>query len=122
MGQKPSARLHAVSVENVPRYGWGSGSDGWRLVDEPGLSVIQERVPCGGSEEWHVHDRARQFFFLLSGQLELRHGQQTVVLVAGTGVEVPPGVSHQFANTGDGEATFLVISAPSTRADRRRST
>jgi mannose-6-phosphate isomerase-like protein (cupin superfamily) len=103
----------------VQHYEWGEGCHGWRLLDSPDLSVIEERVPPGGAEIWHVHDRARQFFYLLSGSAEMRSRAGAVVLQPGTGVEVPIGVAHQFANTGDVDARFLVISAPSTLGDRR---
>jgi mannose-6-phosphate isomerase-like protein (cupin superfamily) len=93
--------------------------DGWRLVDRDDLSVIEERVPPGAAEQWHVHDRARQFFYVLSGQAELRTDEGTVHLSPGTGVEVPPGIPHQLANAGNHDVVFLVTSAPSTRGDRR---
>lgn len=103
----------------APHYTWGDGCDGWLLVDRDDLSVIEERVPPGAAEEWHVHDRARQFFYVLSGQAELRTASGVVELVAGVGVEVPPGLAHQFANAGESDVVFLVTSAPTTRGDRR---
>ena len=111
--------LQAVDRDVVPRYEWGSNSYGWRLVDQPDLSVMEERVPPGSFEDWHVHDRARQFFYILSGHAEMRTFEGTVTLPPGTGVEVPPGIAHQFANTGDSDAVFLVASAPTTQGDRR---
>ena len=102
-----------------PHYAWGAGCDGWRLVDSDDLSVIEERVPPGATEERHVHDHATQVFYLLSGQAEMRTADKVVPLTSGVGVEVPPGLAHQFANTGDHDVSFLVISAPSTRDDRR---
>jgi len=119
-----SAALHIRAVERAtaPHYAWGDGCDGWRLVDGEDLSVIEERVPPGGREEWHVHDRARQFFYVLSGRAELRTAAGVAELDAGVGVEVPPGVAHQFANVGDSDVVFLVTSTPTTRGDRRDCT
>lgn len=37
----------SVDTTNVEHYIWGGVSDGWRLFDTPGLSVIEERVPAG---------------------------------------------------------------------------
>ena len=37
------------------------------LVDTPGLSVVEERVPPGAGEVRHYHNQARQFFYVLSG-------------------------------------------------------
>jgi len=107
-----------VSTTTAEHYTWGERSDGWHLVAGPDLSVIEERVPAGVGEQWHRHRRARQFFYLLHGQAELRTEHGTAVLVPGSGVEVPPGVAHQFVNPGPVEARFLVISSPTTRGDR----
>ena len=111
--------LTATSRATAGHYGWGPGCDGWRLLDGGDLSVIEELVPVGGAEQWHVHDRARQLFYVLAGTAELRSSTGTVALAPGAAVEVPPGVAHQFASTGDVAVRFLVTSAPSTRGDRR---
>lgn len=107
-----------VSAATAPHYSWGDGCDGWRLADRPDLAVIEEQMPPGAQEQWHVHERARQFFYVLSGQAEMRTATGTVALPPGAGVEVPPGLAHQFAVTGSGPVRFLVVSAPSTRDDR----
>jgi mannose-6-phosphate isomerase-like protein (cupin superfamily) len=107
-----------VSAAVAEQYTWGGGCDGWRLLSGSDLSVIEERVPAGLGEEWHRHQRARQFFYLLAGQAEVRTEHGTAVLLPGEGVEVPPGQAHQFANPGPAEARFLVISSPATREDR----
>lgn len=108
----------AVSPATAEHYTWGDRSDGWHLLAGADLSVIEERVPAGAGEVWHRHKRARQFFYLLAGQAEVRTEHGRAVLVPGSGVEVPPGVVHQFANPGPAEARFLVISSPTARGDR----
>jgi mannose-6-phosphate isomerase-like protein (cupin superfamily) len=114
-------QIHTVERSSAPHYTWGTGCDGWRLVDGDDLSVIEERVPPGGCEEWHVHDQARQFFYVLSGRAEMRTAVGVAQLGPGVGVEVPPGVAHQFANVGESDVVFLVTSTPTTRGDRRAS-
>ncbi|WP_217696737.1 cupin domain-containing protein [Micromonospora avicenniae] len=109
-----------VSAENVQHFSWGDRCDGWRLVDRADLSVIEERMPPGTEEEWHVHDRARQFFYVLAGQATMRTREGDVNLHAGAGLEIPHGVPHQIANDSDLDLQFLVVSAPSTRGDRTR--
>ena len=116
VGESP---LRIVERSVAPHYTWGSNCDGWRLVDRPELSVIEERVQPGAGEEWHVHDRARQFFYVLSGRAEIRTTAGVVSLTPGVGAEVPPGLAHQFANVGDSDVVFLVTSSPGTRGDRR---
>jgi 3-hydroxyisobutyrate dehydrogenase/2-hydroxy-3-oxopropionate reductase len=109
----------AVTTAHVPHYSWGDGCDGWRLVDTAGLSVIEERMPPGTAEEWHMHDRARQFFYVLDGQATIRTLDGDIALHAGAGVQIAPGTPHQMANTCGRDLRFLVINAPSTRGDRR---
>ena len=87
-------------------------------MDRDDLFVIQERIPPRGCEEWHVHDRARQFFYVLSGRAEMRTAVGTVQLGSGVGVEVPPGLAHQFVNVGETDVAFPVTSTPTTRRDR----
>ena len=109
----------AVSTADAPHYPWGDGCDGWRLVDTPGLSVIEERMPPGTAEQWHMHEHARQFFYVLAGQATMRRPDGEITLHAGAGIQIAPGTPHQLANTDDRDLRFLAISAPTTRADRR---
>ena len=75
-------------------------------------------MPAGTSEVRHFHARARQFFFVLSGEAVLECGSERHSLAAHEGVEVPPGQVHRILNQAADSLRFLVISAPSTRADR----
>lgn len=109
----------SVDITTAEHYVWGDVSDGWRLLDRPGLSVIEERVPAGAGEQWHVHDTATQFFYVLDGAPRMQAADGTVELAPRRGVEIPPGLAHRFLNPGPEETRFLVISAPNTRGDRR---
>lgn len=107
-----------ISKDSAEHYTWGAGCDGWRLVDQPGLSVIHERVPPGAFEVLHFHQQARQFFFVLAGiaTLELNGIRET--LGPHQGIEIPPGTTHQLLNLSHRDIEFLVISQPTTRGDR----
>ena len=107
-----------VSTKSAPHYLWGAGCDGWRLLEGNSLSVIEERMPPGAREWWHVHRRSQQFFYVRSGCLVIEHGSHSARLRAGDGLHVPRGVRHQVTNPGPGDALFLVISSPSTMGDR----
>ncbi len=112
--------LHApISTGNATHYSWGSGCDGWHLVKAAGLSVIAERMPGGTAEVRHWHARARQFFFVIDGALEMEVEGEIHDLPHGTGLEIPPGLAHQARNVGSGETNFLVISSPPHQGDRR---
>lgn len=107
-----------VSTQNGRHYSWGEGCDGWFLADEPALAVIRERMPPGTAEVRHLHERATQFFFVLSGEATIAvEGQQTTV-VAEQGLTVRAGMAHSVLNAGDGQLEFLVVSAPPTATDR----
>jgi len=99
-------------------YRWGEVCDGWRLLDRPDLTVIQERIPAGGGEVRHLHDRARQLFFVLNGHLQIEFDDEVFRLEAGDSIEVPPLRAHRVRNASQGDVLFLVVSAPSTKGDR----
>src|SRR5829696_7921138 len=63
----PGPRPVVVDRASVEPQSWGQGCSAWPLVDLPDLSVKHEYVPAGAGEVLHVHGRARQFFFVLSG-------------------------------------------------------
>lgn len=107
-----------MSRSNAEHYLWGEVSDGWRLVDESSLSVIEEEVPAGAAETWHVHRRARQFFYVLGGHAVMCTDDGDVDLAPGDGVTIPPGTVHRFTNQSEEPVRFLVISTPTTRGDR----
>ena len=107
-----------ISTAGAPRYTWGDVCEGWHLVQSEGLSVIQERMPAGTQERRHIHKYARQFFFVLQGQLTIEVDGRTYGLGTHSGVEVPPGSPHQVFNHGPDELIFLVISQPPGQQDR----
>lgn len=110
--------LIPIRTESAPHYRWGDGCDGWHLVRAPGLSVIQERMPPATSEARHRHAAARQFFYVLRGELELELEGVRHRLAAGVGLEVPPGAPHQASNRMAADVEFLVISQPPSHGDR----
>ena len=108
-----------ISTENAAHYEWGSGCDGWHLVKAQSFSVISERMPSGTEEVRHWHARARQFFYVLDGVLDLEIEGDTHSLASGCGIEVPPGLAHQARNTSTSDTSFLVISSPPHQGDRK---
>jgi mannose-6-phosphate isomerase-like protein (cupin superfamily) len=110
--------MRAVDTTTGRHYRWGAASDGWHLLEGDDLSVIQERVPSGDAERRHRHARARQFFYILRGEATLEIDGREFVVVAGQGVEVPPGTPHQFFNRSVADVEMLVISSPRSHGDR----
>lgn len=60
----------------------------------------------------HFHTAHVDSFYVLSGELEFRLGDNTVRAPAGTFVLVPAGTVHAFTNPGPGSARFLNVHAP----------
>ena len=107
-----------VTAANAEHYTWGGECDGWHLVRTPDLSVILERIPPGTSEVGHYHGRARQFFFVLEGELTIEIAGEEFVLHPQQGIEVAPAAHHQVSNRSSQDVRFLVISQPSSHSDR----
>ncbi len=103
-------------------YTWsglnGMQSDGWHLVRVEDLIFIEERMPPGAAEVRHCHQRARQFFYVLAGELTMEVSGQEHVLAAGNGIEISPGTWHQAMNLVSEDARFLVVSQPPSHGDR----
>ncbi len=113
--------MKIVDLLNTDRYSWGESCDGWHLLERDDLSVIAERVPAGESERRHYHNRSRQFFYILTGIATIEVAGEIAVLQAQQGIEIPPGVAHQFRNESNQEVNFLVISVPKSHGDRIES-
>jgi len=109
----------AISRANAEHYTWGQGCDGWYLVKNDQMTIIEERIPPGSGETLHVHAKSRQFFFVLAGTAVMDHGGMTTILGAGTGLEIPPGVAHRILNNGKTDLSLVVTSSPPSHADRR---
>lgn len=107
-----------VDRSNAEHYVWGGTCDGWRLLSGQDLSVIHERVPPGAAEIRHYHKTARQLFFVLSGVLDIELDGAVHRVGSEQSLEIPPGVVHRVANTGEVDSWFLVVSSPTTKGDR----
>jgi mannose-6-phosphate isomerase-like protein (cupin superfamily) len=115
---KDTAQPGSVSRKNAEHYRWGNDGDGWHLVKDQDLSVIEELIPSGAREVRHYHQRAQQFFYVLSGEVIMEVEGRTTLLAAGAGIRVLPGSRHQISNPSSGAARFLVISQPPSHGDR----
>ena len=60
----------------------------------------------------HVHPIQTERFEVVAGRMRFRVGRRTVVAGPGEVVEVAPGVTHGFANAGDGDARVRVEIRP----------
>jgi mannose-6-phosphate isomerase-like protein (cupin superfamily) len=109
---------NAIDIAGAEYYAWGEGCDGWHLLKNESLSIIQERVPAGKSEKPHFHKASTQFFYVLDGEAVIITDSRRVILKRHQGLEIPPGVVHQFINASAHDVSFLVISTPKSHGDR----
>jgi mannose-6-phosphate isomerase-like protein (cupin superfamily) len=69
--------------------------------------VIEMTVPPGGHTPLHVHTNLDDSFFLLSGRMAVRSGDDTFVARAGDYVSQPAGVPQTFFALDDKSAVLL---------------
>jgi mannose-6-phosphate isomerase-like protein (cupin superfamily) len=117
-GKTSSIPSSAVSRDNAEHYRWGVDCDAWYLVNDEQLSVIEEFMPPGAAEIRHHHEKAQQFFYILSGEVLLEVDGHTTLLAAGSGMRVMPGKRHQVRNPSSVPVRFLVVSHPRSHGDR----
>ena len=107
-----------ISKHSARHFLWGAGCEGWSLVEQTQLTIIQHKMPPGTSEVGHLHRTARQFVFVLSGTASLEIDDRREILEAQEGFEIAPQVAHRICNRSEHDLEFLVISQPSSQADR----
>jgi mannose-6-phosphate isomerase-like protein (cupin superfamily) len=107
-----------ISRATAEHYTWGDQCDGWHLVKDDRLSVIEEQMPAGTTEVRHYHVSSQQFFFVLSGEAVMEVDGCEMRLAACEGLHIPAGVPHQIRNESKDPVHFLVISQPSSHGDR----
>ncbi len=80
------------------------------LAEQPGQPIIIEAtVAPGGGAPLHVHADLDDSFYLVSGRLAMRCGEQTFTVGPGGYVTLPHGVPHTFRVVGDEPAVMLQV-------------
>jgi mannose-6-phosphate isomerase-like protein (cupin superfamily) len=111
-----------IHTGNAEHYRWGDCCDGWYLVKNDRLNVIQEKMPPATSETRHLHHKAQQFFYVLKGEAALEINGREVVIHAGEGALVPAGSAHRMQNKSKRDLEILVTSEPPSHGDREEAT
>ena len=106
------------SIKNAENYKWGDNCDGWHLLKSDTLSVIQERMPAGTSEQLHYHNKSQQLFFILSGIAHFEIDGKEFVLRTNESIHIPKMAQHRISNLNADELHFLLISEPKSHGDR----
>lgn len=110
--------MKKVNRQTAKHYVWKEVCDGWHLVEQEVLSIIAEKMPPNTAEDMHYHRKAKQFFYVLSGQATMRFAEREEVLTAGDGIEIEPLEAHQMINSSCEDVEFIVVSMPKSHGDR----
>jgi mannose-6-phosphate isomerase-like protein (cupin superfamily) len=76
-----------------------------------GPVVIEATVAPGGGAPLHVHAGLDDSFYLVTGRLAMRCGDESFVVEPGGYVSLPHGVPHTFRVVGDEPAVMLQVHA-----------
>ena len=106
-----------INSQTAPHFAWGNKCDGWWLLKSAKFTVIEERMLAGSAEKKHKHTQTDQFFYCLTGEMQIELEQETYTLLTGDGLFIPAGAIHKV-KADQNEARFLVISCPNHQEDR----
>ena len=109
-GAASELRFTVSRVEEVRSF---QPSDGFRLAPLAHTAEVNIRLNrLEGRINRHVHPKTDHFLYIITGQIELRVGDDTQVIGAGEFVTIPRGLSHAMQRRGESAALFLDVAAP----------
>jgi mannose-6-phosphate isomerase-like protein (cupin superfamily) len=108
LGPEEGKRIPApIPGVSIVAKAWGTRSPGDHDLIELGLP------PGKDGPKPHVHRKHEELFYVVEGQLAFLVGnQQFLELGPGSFVHVPPGVVHDFRNSGAVRSRFLLVTSP----------
>jgi transcriptional regulator with XRE-family HTH domain len=105
--RKERVRLPQTGVE-VPAYFFESL--GYMVPDRQMDPYFAEFVPLAKGQEPKAHKHSgAEFFYVLEGELELRHGDQACTLEAGDAVYFDAGTPHSYQCAGKKPAGAIIV-------------
>lgn len=109
-----TAFVQSVKQADTTELAGGSITIRMRGDDTDGRMGMTEQVVPGGfpGPPLHVHPEFEETFYVLSGTLAFRVGDEAREAGPGAVAHIPRGVPHTFANPGDDPARALVIVTP----------
>ena len=93
-------RLELAGFELVFKSPVPGSPEGWMAADCT-LPARQMGAPL------HYHRKLTESFYVISGELWIRVGDQEAIAGPGSYAFVPPGTPHSFANRSDAPVRFL---------------
>ncbi len=102
---------------NVSSYVTKDGSRIWELFHPDsspviGFSVAEALVEPGQETQAHVHRVSLEVYYILEGGGVMRLGKDTLNVVPGDAILIPPCRTHNIKNTGAGALRILCVCCP----------
>ncbi len=80
-----------------------------------------EFLPCKARRERRAHQHAGcEFLFVMSGRLEVRHGETAHTLEPGDSAYFDAGTVHSYSCVGDAPAMTVIVTLPETQVNGHR--
>lgn len=110
----PSRVVHRPAGTGPATWAMGSLFEHLLTADESGgrLGVALVTQPPGTATPLHRHTREAEGFYLLSGTMTYRAGDEVFHLALGDLIWLPAGIPHAFRVTGEEPVQFLGLSDP----------
>jgi mannose-6-phosphate isomerase-like protein (cupin superfamily) len=106
------------NIRDLPRYSPPShvGTENVRLVERDfcgTFEMIRGVVQPGGEAEPHFHAAEHQVFYVLSGEAEVKLGDEPSVRCGpGTVVRIPPRLMHRVTCAGSAPLEVIIVYSP----------
>ncbi len=69
---------------------------------------LVEAIASKEANSPHIHSKEDEAFYVLSGELEFRIGDQIITGTSGTFIHAPKGIAHTFRSTSEEPAKLLI--------------
>jgi quercetin dioxygenase-like cupin family protein len=76
------------------------------------MTAMEVIAAPGGGPPPHVHANEDEAWYVLDGEFEILHGEETLRLTAGGFAFVPRGTVHRFENVSDRHSRVLIVFTP----------
>lgn len=75
-------------------------------------SLAEATLRAGQKTRAHYHPKAEEIYYILRGQGRMSLGGMERGVGPGDAIGIPPGTTHQIAQTGEADLVFLCCCAP----------
>lgn len=122
MSEKAESKV--INIDDVPFYWLGEIENNTLRRIKVVLSSKHMRIHVGifpgkQSGSKHVHENSEEVVFVIKGKGEVIINDKSYTIMPGSLVYTPPGVPHQYKNTGEEELILFAVYSPPTELPSR---